>query len=211
MLAEGVTPIIRVIAETTYDERVTAERYWISYYGRENLTNSTDGGEGTAGYIYTDEVKKKLSDAHLGQVAWNKGISTDTSHLKRFQFKKGRVPENKGVSLSPETKDKISKSKRGVQIGKTKKSSSKYVGVTYNNQDSVWISTIKYEKNTFIGRYSTEESAGIAYDMASLWYSDDRSYLNFPKRRDDYINILNSNDIENLKMLRKAIKVYIGG
>lgn len=39
-----------------------------------NLANLSDGGTGTSGFKFNDEQKKRLSEAHLGQVAWNKGL-----------------------------------------------------------------------------------------------------------------------------------------
>jgi len=42
------------------------------------LANKADGGEGASGYKFTDEQKKNLSLAHIGQVAWNKGKKSNT-------------------------------------------------------------------------------------------------------------------------------------
>lgn len=38
------------------------------------LANKAEGGTGASGYKFTDEQKKNLSLAHMGQVAWNKGL-----------------------------------------------------------------------------------------------------------------------------------------
>jgi len=38
------------------------------------LANKSLGGEGSSGYKFTDQQKNNLSNAHLGQVAWNKGL-----------------------------------------------------------------------------------------------------------------------------------------
>jgi group I intron endonuclease len=76
------------------------EKFWIEYYKSLNYGyNMTAGGDGACGYKQTDEHKNKIadanrgqkrteeqrknqSDAHIGQVAWNKGISTDVAHLQ---------------------------------------------------------------------------------------------------------------------------------
>lgn len=67
------------------------EKELIAYYGRENLTNGTDGGEGTSGFFPDEETRKKLSIARRGE--------------KNHQF---------GKPHSEETKKKISESKKGV-------------------------------------------------------------------------------------------------
>ena len=54
------------------DEAFDAERFFISFYGRKDLgtgrlRNRTDGGEGTAGLICTEERKRKISRANMGR------------------------------------------------------------------------------------------------------------------------------------------------
>ena len=122
MLSQNVVPVIKTIEECDYNERWDRERYWISYYGRENLVNGTDGGEGVKGLTVTVESRNKMSVSHIGKTPWNKGVSTDTTHLVNFKFKKGHVPHNKGKNMSDEAKAKLSESKLGKHIGKEKKS-----------------------------------------------------------------------------------------
>lgn len=48
------------------------ERFWIAVYGRLDqqtgtLFNLTEGGEGSAGYIFTEEVKQKMSTTRTGR------------------------------------------------------------------------------------------------------------------------------------------------
>jgi uncharacterized membrane protein YheB (UPF0754 family) len=58
--------------------------------------------QGLIGRKFTEQHKKKIGKANSISLknyfkthsSWNKGISTDTSHLKKWQFKKG----NKGVN-----------------------------------------------------------------------------------------------------------------
>jgi hypothetical protein len=56
----------------TDEEARKHEVYMIDILGRKDLgtgilRNMTDGGEGCAGRVLTDETKKKLSDAHKGK------------------------------------------------------------------------------------------------------------------------------------------------
>ena len=61
------------------------------------------------GIPLSSETKEKLSKAHLGQSAWNKGKKSDTPAW------------NKGITQSDETKAKISLRKKGVKLSdKTK-------------------------------------------------------------------------------------------
>lgn len=94
----------------------------IKRYGRDNLCNLTDGGEGLSGYVYTDnhrigisksnarrnlslETRKKIGDAHRGKI-----ISEET-RLKASLSLSGENNPNFGKVLSDDIKSKISKSK----------------------------------------------------------------------------------------------------
>jgi hypothetical protein len=45
ILSQGKKPTISVIEITVFSKHEDRERFWIDYYGRENLTNGTDGGD----------------------------------------------------------------------------------------------------------------------------------------------------------------------
>ena len=210
LLLNGVYPIINIIEEVDYEERNRKEKYWISYYGRENLVNGTDGGEGVCGLLVSNDTRKKSSISHKNQNPWNKGILTDTSHLKDFQFKNGTIPKNKSIHLSAQTIDRISKSKSGKSIGKNSKTKNNCFGVTYNKAKNIWISQITFlQKAYYIGRYSQEEDAGIAYDICSLWLSNTIRNLNFPNKLEEYKFLLSSNKDFTLKELRSLIQKYL--
>lgn len=72
-----------------------------------DLANKTDGGEGTSGYKFNDQQKKNLSDAHLGQVSWNKG-------LKGVQ-----VAWNKGLPINESHKRGLTQKVTCPNCGKT--------------------------------------------------------------------------------------------
>lgn len=71
VIRKGKKPIIRVIQSwqtITREELARAEVYWISHLTALgcSLTNSTAGGEGSVGYIHTQEDKIKMSLAKAG-------------------------------------------------------------------------------------------------------------------------------------------------
>ena len=43
IIDSGKMPIIEAIEEITYERCNEREKYWISYFGRDNLVNETDG------------------------------------------------------------------------------------------------------------------------------------------------------------------------
>jgi len=128
--------------ELTEKEAFYWERYWIKYFGRQDvgtgqLTNHTDGGEGMSGrkYKMVDEHKRKISEALKGrkhtrehkqrnseaQSKYYKSHSnpfkgkshTDEAKRKMSKSSKGCSSPRKGVKLSEETKQKISKANKG--------------------------------------------------------------------------------------------------
>ena len=70
-------PHVELLASwDTEEEALDHERLLISCFrdmGVE-LTNKSDGGEGTSGFKFAPHQIENLSKAHIGQVAWNKGL-----------------------------------------------------------------------------------------------------------------------------------------
>jgi hypothetical protein len=62
LLSKNIEPIIEVIEVVAYKIKNEREKYWISFYGRENLVNGTDGGEGGLGRKHSEKTKKILSE-----------------------------------------------------------------------------------------------------------------------------------------------------
>lgn len=67
LLSQNKFPIIKIIEEVPYSKRHEREIYWIAYYGRENLVNGSNGGEGNKGLVVSESVKKYLSDMFSGE------------------------------------------------------------------------------------------------------------------------------------------------
>lgn len=51
----------------TWNQACEREKYWINYYGKENLSNLTDGGDGSPGRKLSNETKSKISMSHKGK------------------------------------------------------------------------------------------------------------------------------------------------
>ena len=208
LLRHDLTPIIEEIETVDYYSRNKAERFWISYYGRASLVNGTDGGEGASGLVFSEEQKRRISNAHVGQIPWNAGISSDTSHLSSFKFSKGHKPWNKGIERTSKTKEKISTRKSGIPTGKKINSSNPFLGVTYNGQK--YISQISFcRKKYYIGRYETAKEGAVAYDVCSLWLSKENRVLNFRDNEWKYTNLIEKTNPKTLKELRLEIKNHM--
>lgn len=83
------------------------EKYWIAYYNSNNPSigyNRTVGGSGTIGYIFTDEAKRKISEAMTGRP-----VSEKTLEAMRNNWK--------GKHLPLEMRKKISETRKGKYTG----------------------------------------------------------------------------------------------
>ncbi len=107
----GLEPIIAKPYENLFEEvSFELEKFLIAQIGRYDLgkgplTNYTDGGEGTSGYIFTEETRKKMSEAKLGK-------TLSEEHKRKLS------EANKGKTLSEEYRKKLSKSLKGKMVGK---------------------------------------------------------------------------------------------
>src|SRR4030066_807528 len=134
--AEIIPIIFKVNCSIDENLMFDIEKFYIKLIGRRDLeqgplANMTDGGEGTSGFVYTEEQRKKLSDTNKGHIVSletrdkisntlkGKSPSLDTikkrgASLKgktRTKEQKDRMSEaQKGHVVSKETKDKISNS-----------------------------------------------------------------------------------------------------
>ena len=134
--------VIFAITNTSEEWAHFMEMELIDLYGRLNdgtgiLENWTDGGEGISGYIYTEEHKRKMSEAKKGvstgphteeakmkirEARKGKTLSDETKQ-KLSDVLKGRTPWMKGNTHSKDTKQRIGRA----QLGNT------------NNKGRVWI------------------------------------------------------------------------
>ena len=80
------------------------ERFYIKKYKSTNKAigyNLTGGGEGHLGYSPTEESRKKMSEAHKGHPAWNRGLKNCFS----AETIKLRSEKAKGRKLRPRTEE----------------------------------------------------------------------------------------------------------
>lgn len=134
ILSKNDFPIMKIIEETNIEVWEERERYWISYYGRENLVNGTDGGDGVTGRIISEKFKQRLSYLFSGEGNPFYGKHHSEESLEKMRHK----------VISSETRNKIRESKRG-------KSNS------LESREKLKL-TWKERGHSFSGRKHTEES-----------------------------------------------------
>lgn len=87
------------------------ERKLIAEYGRQNLCNMTDGGEGSSGAVRSQQFKDNLSKYHTGRKKSDKhleAISKSLTGKKLSEDTKEKLRKaNTGRKLSEEVKEKI--------------------------------------------------------------------------------------------------------
>jgi DNA polymerase III psi subunit len=97
--------------DLTWEQACEKEKEFIKLYGRIDkkngtLINFTDGGEGIVNYVYTEEARKKISLAQMGNQNWKLRNPTD-------EWKRKIAEKNKGKKRTQEFKDKLSASMKG--------------------------------------------------------------------------------------------------
>lgn len=114
ILSEGVRPSIKVLVETTEDgwrlhERLQIESHLASGHP---LSNSTTGGEG--GKVISDETKKKMSAALIGNQRTLGYKHKEQAKIKLSLF-------NTGKKLSEEHKEKLRVAHKGKVISQAQR------------------------------------------------------------------------------------------
>lgn len=103
--------ISEIIEENlTWEEACTREKYWISFYGRDKLSNLTDGGEGCFGRVLNDKTKEKISNSH-------KGKKLSEEHIKKISDGNKGKPKPKPIGFG----EKMSR----ISIGKVRSEESR--------------------------------------------------------------------------------------
>lgn len=139
------------------------------------------------GIPHTEEVKKKISEACMGRVPWNKGMSWKTNkpawnkglsgrsiHTEEYKeqlskrmagntYRKGKTSHQKGKPLSDEQKMKISKSRQGKYTGENHPMFGKH----HSEETKAKISKSRMGKGGQIG--SSNPMYGMTGDKHPLW------------------------------------------
>ena len=104
--------IIYLKQNLTEGEAFKHEKYMIAVFGRKDLGtgilhNKTDGGDGASGYVFSEETKRKLSEAKKGKK------HSEETRRKQSERMKGENNLNYGKSPSEETRRKRSEANKG--------------------------------------------------------------------------------------------------
>jgi hypothetical protein len=108
-LAElGLRPIAELI-EVALDDWQAREKYWIAFYrasAPDRLTNHTDGGEGAAGFIPTEETRAKMSAINKARYASEEERRLTGEHVRRAladpEWRKSQSDRQKALWADPE-------------------------------------------------------------------------------------------------------------
>lgn len=117
LLKNNLIPIMEIIEECD-DNWVEREKYWVSFYGINNLCNLSEGGDGVGHNDYTktkiknsltgrkrtNEEKKAISKAMMGKKRPNSGKAISEAHKKRYESLEER--RKHGIKLSKSIKRK---------------------------------------------------------------------------------------------------------
>ena len=108
--------IIFLKQNLTEEQAFRHEIYMIAVFGRKDLGNGilhnrTDGGEGSSGWVPSEETRRKISEASKGNTYMlGKTLSEETKR-KMSETRKGKIP-------SKETRRKLSEARKGQAKGK---------------------------------------------------------------------------------------------
>lgn len=118
----NLLPILEIIDETTDDNWVNLEQYWISQFKcwGFDLCNHTGGGEGGCGNKWTDNQRKLITAAIKGKkrtvaqrINISKGkIGKPKSEKTKLKCKNSNIGKHK---ISEETRLKLSDSHKGIK------------------------------------------------------------------------------------------------
>lgn len=101
----------------TEQEAFAREVETIAAYGRGNLCNLSDGGEGPTGHVVSDSKRQAVSRAHKGKKRppeWRQAMSDAQKGRVVPQEVRQRISETlKGQRLSDETRSAMSKARKG--------------------------------------------------------------------------------------------------
>lgn len=98
---KGLKPFMEIIDEASELNWKEKEKHYIRLFKSfgAKLVNSTIGGDGLNGYVYTPEVRKKISEAGKGRVSANKGKKYSEEQNKKTHGDKWKQSMSKPRTL----------------------------------------------------------------------------------------------------------------
>lgn len=120
-----------LVDELTWKEACDLEIWWIAFYGRKDkgkgpLVNLTDGGDGTVGFIQSEDHKRKISNANKGNLSNTGKLTITNGKEEKFIDKLEEVPEGwwkgraKKHSWSICSRQLVSKQRKGKSLNLSK-------------------------------------------------------------------------------------------
>jgi hypothetical protein len=139
------------------EDSFEAEKFLIAYYGRKDLgagclQNRTDGGEGAAGHVHSEEHKRKIG---LGNVNNPRNRGQKMSELTKQRMSEAAL----GRKVSDETRKRMIAAKTGVKMSETarRNMSAAHIGKTLSEETCRKMSAaITGDKNHFFGKKHNE-------------------------------------------------------
>jgi hypothetical protein len=132
LLNSKIDPIILILLnELSNIDACSLEIELIKSIGRLDLdtgplTNLTDGGDGGFNKVFTDEIRRNMSLAHIGKPAANKGKSPPPEvGMKISESKKGKPSWNKGIPFSEEARSNMRNAHIGLKYNWTEEATFK--------------------------------------------------------------------------------------
>ena len=124
-----------VMDNLSWEEAISNERRLISIYGRKNLCNMTDGGEGTPGWKPTEEQRIEMSRIRKGKCygGREKGFKTPEETRKKISESMKGNNRNKRNPVPDETRTKIKEALLGKPSPTRKKVMCIETGIIYNS------------------------------------------------------------------------------
>lgn len=124
LTALGYSVDVRVIArDLTEQEAFDLERQRIALYSRKVLCNMTDGGDGSSGWVPSEEYRRAMSVRYKGRILSLKHRTVISIGRKGLKFSPAHIANmarvQKGKTLSAEHRAKMSAAHKGVKKART--------------------------------------------------------------------------------------------
>lgn len=167
LIKDGIKPVfieLEKVNETNWQER---ERHWINHFGRENLVNSTDGGEGSLnpsqetrekigrsssermkgkqhllGYKHTDKSKALISQRTRERYA----NRTEEERLRKAEKIRAQKLGVKRKPFSDKTRKNMSEAHKGQKLSEERKKKLDWTGKKHTEETKLKQSLAKKGK-----------------------------------------------------------------